>query len=138
MPPKNGIDYLILINTGTVAVPVWTVVGCQRDHSIDENADFIDTSCKTSNKRSGLGGRYSASLSLDAVYLFDDDAYVALQNAIRSDDGDDNLVQVMQSRDGSNIEYADAIVTNISRNLPDNDVATVSMSLEITGDWTDA
>ncbi len=132
--PALGSDVLLLVNTGNVASPVWTEVGCQRGLDITENNEFADTSCKNSGNRTGLPGRYSASITLDAVYLYDDNAYTALKNAQRNR----QVIQVMVKRTGVNIEYASAVIASMARSYPDQEVRTLSVTLEITGGWTAA
>ena len=132
--PINGTDILILLNTGTVGSPVWTAHAHQRDASLDETNEYIDTSSKASRKRTGLAGRYSASYSLDGLHIYDDAAEIVIQDAVR--DGD--LVQVMRSRDGGNVEWAYAVITSFTRNYPDQDASTYSATFEVSGDWTPA
>jgi len=61
----------------------------------------------------------------------DDTAYLALRAAMRNA----TLVEVVVIEDGVVTESADAIVGTLSRAAPDQDVATVSISLEIDGAW---
>ena len=53
-----GKDYLLKVNTGTVASPVWTQIGAQRSADLNRSADSIDVSHKTSGgwsaKKAGL------------------------------------------------------------------------------------
>ena len=37
-----GKDYLLKINTGTAASPVWTIIGGQRSADLSRSADSID------------------------------------------------------------------------------------------------
>ena len=78
-----------------------------------------------------LPGRYGATLSLDALYVPDDAAYISLQNAMRNG----TFVEVVVIEEGVVQESADAIVTSLSRNGPDQGEATVSCSLRIDGEW---
>ena len=59
----NGTDILLYVNTGTPAVPAYTVVGSQRDVTFEESTDEIDVSSKDSRAKRVLPGRYSASVS---------------------------------------------------------------------------
>lgn len=127
----NGTDVLIMVNTGTDVAPVWTAVGSQRDATFEETTEEIDVSSKDSREKEVLAGRYSASVSLDGLYVPTDTAYLALQNAMRSGD----TVQIARNVDTVNEETATAVITSLSENFPDQDGATVSISLVVDGDW---
>jgi hypothetical protein len=129
----NGTDILLLVNTGTVLVPVWEVVGSQRDATFDEATAEIDVSSKTSRAKRVIPGRYSANVSLEALYVPSDAAYTVLKNAMRDGDG----VQILRQEEGVSLESADAIVTTLSEKGPDQDAAVVSISLVIDGEWTE-
>jgi len=130
---KNGADVLLLVNTGTAAVPVYEAVGSQRDVTFDEATEEIDVSSKDSRAKRVLAGRYSATLSLDALYVWTDDGYRALRDAMR----DGNLILVAREDDGTTIETADALVTSLSESFPDQGEGTISISLTIDGFWTE-
>jgi TP901-1 family phage major tail protein len=128
----NGTDFLLLVNTGTPTVPAYTVVGSQRDASIDETTEAIDVSSKDSRAGRVLPGRYGSTLSLDALYVPDDAAYQALVTANR----DGELILVAKQVGGVVTETANALVTSISASFPDQGEATISVSLTIDGEWT--
>lgn len=119
----NGADVLVLIEG--------TLVGSQRDVSFEETSESIDTSSKDSRARRVIPGRYSATMSLDALYVPDDTAYLALKAAMR----DGTLVTVRRQEEGSALEEAEAVVTSLSEEGPDQDAATVSVSFDIDGEW---
>lgn len=129
----NGTDILLQVNTGTVLVPVWETVGSQRDATFDEATAEIDVSSKTSRAKRVLPGRYSSSVSLDALYVPSDAAYLTLKAAMR--DGD--AVQILRQEGGVSLESADAIVTGLSEKGPDQAEAVVSISLVVDGEWTE-
>ena len=129
----NGTDVLLLVNTGTDAVPSYEAVGSQRDVSFEEATEEIDVSSKDSRSKRVLPGRYSASLSLDALYVPTDTAYLALQDAMR----DGELIKVAKQNDESTTETADALITSLSESFPDQGEGTISISLTIDGDWTE-
>lgn len=129
----NGSDIVILANTsGDNDSPSYEVVGCQRDVTFTETRDEIDVSSKCDGARRILPGRYSASLSLDALYVPDDTAYNALREAHR----DGELVLVARQEENVTIETAKALITTMSETFPDQSEATISMSLTIDGTWT--
>ena len=129
----NGTDVLLLVNTGTAAVPVYEAVGSQRDVSFDEATEEIDVSSKDSRAKRVLPGRYSATLSLDALYVWTDDAYHALRDAMR----DGELILVAREDDSTTIETGDALITSLSESFPDQGEGTISISMTIDGFWTE-
>lgn len=129
----NGADILVLVNTGTELVPVYEVVGSQRDVTFDETTEEIDVSSKDGREKRVLPGRYGATLSLDALYVPDDAAYLALRAAMR----DGTFVQVRRQEQEADLEEADAIITSLSENGPDQADATISIGLTIDGAWSE-
>lgn len=131
MPGNNGTDLLVLVNTGTPAVPVYEAVGCQRDATIEESSDTIDVSCKDSRAQRVLPGRFSGTVSLDHLYIPTDAGYQALQAANR----DGELILLAKEWQGVVTETVDAKVDSISESYPDQAEAVVSVSLTIDGFW---
>jgi len=122
---KNGSDILITIGG--------MVVGSQRDATIDESSDVIDISSKESRARRILPGRYSSTLSLDALYVPDSVSYTAIKTAMR----EGTLVNVAVMDNNINIKSASGYVTSLSEEYPDQGEATVSITIEIDGEWTE-
>jgi len=120
----NGTDILIYIDGD--------LVGSQRDVTWEETSEEIDISSKDSRAMRVLPGRYGATISLDALYVPDDTAFLALQAANRNG----TLVEVWRVEDSVVEESADAMVTSISHNGPDQGEATVSIGLRIDGEWS--
>lgn len=129
----NGTDVLLLANTGTPSVPAYTAVGSQRDATIEESNETIDVSSKDSRNQRILPGRYSSTLSLDALYVPDDDAYLALKTAQRAGE----LILVAKEVDGTVTETANANIDTISESFPDQGEATISISMTIDDGWTE-
>ena len=129
----NGTDILLLVNTGTEAVPAYEAVGSQRDVTFDEATAEIDVSSKDSRSTRVLAGRYKATLSLDALYVPTDEAYLALKAAMR--DGD--LILVARQESDVTTETANALITSLSEKGPDQGEATVSISMTIDDVWTE-
>ena len=128
----NGSDVLLMVNTGTTETPVWTAVGSQRDVTFEESTEEIDVSSKDERAKRVLAGRYSASVSLDALFVPDDTAYSALQTAHRAGD----LIMVARNVNSVDEESATALITSMSQTMPDQDGATISVSLTIDGTWS--
>ncbi len=129
----NGTDLLILANTGTPGVPAYSIVGSQRDATLEESTDTIDISSKDSRAQRVLPGRYSATISLDALYVPSDLAYLALKNANRNG----NLILVAREEAGVVTETVEAKIDSMSEALPDQGESTISISLTIDGFWNE-
>lgn len=77
-----GKDWLLYVNTGTVAAPVWTLIGGQRGSSLSRTADEIDVSHKTSGGwKSSKAGLRGWSIDLDGLVLLTDAGLEALEVA---------------------------------------------------------
>ena len=121
--PISGTDVVLYVSTNAV--------GYQRNVTFEETTEEIDVSSKEERSKRVLAGRYSSAVTLDALFVPSDTAYGALKTAMRSG----STVTVARYKDGAEIEHADAIVTSLSESFPDQDGATVSVSLVIDGDW---
>jgi TP901-1 family phage major tail protein len=131
---KNGSDLLILVNTGTPSVPTYSVVGCQRDASIERTAAEIDVSCKDGADYRGLPGRRKSTLTLDKLYVPTDDDYQALEAAYQNGE----LILIARQESGVVTATADAFVTSLSESFPDQDAAIVAISMTVDGGWVQA
>ncbi|MBU0777925.1 phage tail protein [Patescibacteria group bacterium] len=119
----NGADVLILVDG--------VAVGSQRGVTFDEMTAERDESSKDSRAKIVGSGRYSATVKLDALYVPDDASYLTLLDAMRTG----TLVTISRQDDGVETEEAAALITSISESFPDQDTATVSISLTISGFW---
>lgn len=128
----NGADVLILVNTGTPLIPAYEAVGSQRDCSITENTANRDSSSKDSRAQRVDPGRYSSTLTLEALYIPTDDGYGALLAAMR--DGEKILIRVEQ--EGVEIEEAEAVINTLTRNHPDQETSTFTADFTVDGEWT--
>lgn len=129
----NGTAFLLLANTGTPSVPVYTVVGSQRDGSIEESDAGIDFSSKDSRAQAVGVGRYSSTISFDALYVSTDTAYQAIKDALRNG----TLILIARQESGTVIETVNARVDSISGDFPDQGEATISVALTASGFWTE-
>ncbi len=129
----NGADILLLVNTGTEGSPVYTAVGSQRNFSREESTEEIDYSSKNSRAKRVGAGRYSSSISLEALYVADDEGYLALRDAMRNG----TLIKVRVQQDGVATEEADALITGLSEEYPDQAECTISCDLTIDGEWSE-
>lgn len=122
----NGTDVSIKIGVNSI--------GSQRNATIAENTAPIDISSKDDRDAEFLGGRYSATLTCDSLYVPTDTAYVALLAAMRAG----TSVTVMRVEDAADVESIDGIVTGISNVYPDQDACVCSISIQLSGGWTSA
>lgn len=127
----RGTDILLLVNTGTELAPVYEVVAGQRGAAFGETTDEIDASSKDSPAYRPLPGRNKSTITVDSLYIPDDSSYLALKAAKRARE----FILVRRQEEGSAVEEARALITNLSPNAPDNEVATLSIGLTIDGDW---
>lgn len=133
--PLNGTDFLVRVNTGTEAVPVWTTVAAQRDASVSESRDTIDFSSKDQDEWVGAAGRYESEVSLDGLIPVAAEAgFDALKAACRNG----TLVQLQTQVAGTAKEKASAIVTQMDQEYPDQGEGTFSASFKVSGAWTAA
>lgn len=130
---KNGSDILLLVNTGTDVEPAYMAVGSQRNFSREEATEEIDVSSKDSRAKRVLGGRYSSSISLEGLYVPTDQGYLALRDAMRNG----TLIKVRVQDEGTPVEEADALITSLSEEYPDQAEATISCELVIDGEWAE-
>ena len=127
----SGNSVLLRVNTGTTEVPEDTAVGSQKGLDISKTRNAIDASHKGNDATEYVAGRKSSSVTLDALFVPNDTAYRRLKQCY--DNGAE--IEVVQYRDGVAIEEADAIVTELSESYPDDDVSTISCSLQVSGNW---
>ena len=121
------------INGATVAVYIGGVaVGSQTGCSFSETTAEIDVSNKDSRTTKLLAGRYSAKVTLDAMYVPSDAAFAALKTAMRAG----TSVTLARYYSGSSVESATAIVTEMSQSFPDQEGGTCSASFSISGSWS--
>lgn len=125
----NGTDILLLVNTGTPESPVYEVQASQRNFGQTENTAARDASSKDAREAANEPGRYSASLSLETLYVPTDDCFLALETAMR----DGEKILVVRQEEDVNIEAALCVVTSLVRNGPDQETATCTAELTVDG-----
>lgn len=132
MAGMNGTAYLVQVNTGTVATPVWVTVAAQRDATVDESLGTIDLSTKDSNNEEIGPGRYSATLSFDHLYIGTGQVeQELLRTAIRNR----SLVQVREFLNGVAIYKASGYITSRSTSWPNQGEVVVSVEFHVSGGW---
>lgn len=128
----NGSSVLLLVNTGTEQAPSYEAVGSQRDVTFEEATEEIDVSSKDSRFKRVLPGRYSANVSLEALYVPTDTAYDVLADAMRAGE----MILIAREEEDETVETATALITSMSSAMPNQVESTISISLTIDGEWT--
>jgi TP901-1 family phage major tail protein len=138
----RGVNVLLLANTGTEAVPVWTPVGGQRGATLTEEVDTIETTSKDS---ASLMKEFdyafgSWNISCDGIYIPGEAAYTAIKTAMRTKKR--IKVKITEDADGAGgaaavgVEEGFAIVTSREMDMPYDDSVTYSIELQGTGALT--
>lgn len=131
----KNVNILLFVNTGTVEIPTWTVVGGQRNATLAEETETIDTTTKDSDGyfeyEYGLGGW---TIECDGLYIPDDTGYTALKTAQRNK----QKIKVQIKEDGQATEEGFCLVTSREFESPYDGESTYSVSLQGTGKLTPA
>lgn len=125
-----GKDYLLYINTGSLVVPEWSFIGGQRGASINESAEEIDVSHKTSGGYTDtLPGLRSWSIDLDGLAMIQDKGVEALRKAY-----------IQGKKANIKLQYPDnsyqvgwAAITELAKETPHDGEATLSGTLNGSG-----
>lgn len=135
MPAVSGVDFIVQVNTGTEAAPVWTAVGGQRGATLNMGTDEIDTTSKDSaGWHEGLPSIRNWSLDFDALLIQGDAGLTALENMFMNH----TQVQVRLSTPSAATYTGKATLTDFSYEGPHDGEATASGSLTGTGALTKA
>lgn len=130
MAKVKGVDILIYANTGTEAIPVWTVVGGQRGATLSEKAEPIDVTAKDSGGYQEFEyGLASWTISADGVYVESEAGYAALVNAMRQK----QKIKVRWNEGGTDTYEGLALVTSRDLEGPYDGEATYSLELQGSG-----
>lgn len=125
---QNGTETLIGVDTGNG----FAVLGSQRNASISETNDIIDASSKKQREREVLAGRYEANYSFEALYVPSNAAFQALRAAMRNG----YEIKLREQESGTDVEECSAIISDMTREFPDQDVATISLEAAVNGAFT--
>lgn len=127
----NGADIVISVET-PAGSGVYTAIGSQRNATITEETAMIDVSSKDGRAQRVLGGRYSCTVTCEALYVPTDAAMAALKTAIRAG----TLVTIRKVASGVAQEEADALITSKADSFPDQGESVVSVELTLDGEWS--
>lgn len=133
--PINGAQVIIRIDDDSVG-PM--DVAYQKDVTFDTTNALIDTSNKTSGRRATyLMGRLEEEISLNMLWS-DDVSYTLLRNVARAGQAITVIRAYDAEADGTyaNIEYAAAVITQLSESFPDQEAGSVDVTFRLSGNWT--
>jgi TP901-1 family phage major tail protein len=128
MTKAKGIDFLVMVNTGTDELPVYTQIAGQRGATLNRSQELIDSTSKGSTSKENEIGFKEWSIESDGLFVVDDVAFGALEDAFMT--GEKVKVQ-LATPNGTKYEGM-AIITDLPLEVPYDDMATWSVSL--TGD----
>lgn len=126
----DGKNILVLADTGSGS---YAAVAEQTGLSWESTTNLIEASSKDSDHTKWLPGKQDDTVSLEAAYVPDDEAYLAIKDAKSAG----NSVILRRSENGTEVEEAEAFVSTISGDAPDNDRATISIEFQLNEAWTD-
>ena len=125
MSAIKGLDVLIKVGS--------TVVGGQRNASLEMSAETIDTTVKsTGGWAAKIPGIKSWTSSCDGVYFLDDTGLEAAQTAFMNG----NAVQLEFSNSSGLAYSGQAVITSMSVEAGQEDVVSYTISFEGTGALT--
>jgi TP901-1 family phage major tail protein len=129
----RGVDILLMVNTGTEAIPTWTAVAGQRNATLAEESETIDITSKDSQGAFEYDyGFYGWTIDADGVYVKDDAGYQELKDAIRNK----QKIKVRIQEEGVATEEGMALVTSAEFEGSYDAEVTYSVSLQGTGKLT--
>lgn len=123
----NGSEVLVMVDVDGAGT--YVPVGSQTNASIAESNDTRDASSKNQREMKVEYGRYSGTISFEALYLPGDLAYAALKVAMRNG----VKIKLREQEAGVQVEEVSAVITSMTRDFPDQDNVTISMEAAIDG-----
>lgn len=113
----------------------FTLIGCLLDASLDGSGDTLDTTChEDGQNKTKIAGKREHSIDANYNYVEDDAGQVILKNTwFGTMDGIKARWQFEQTV--GKLEYtADVIITSWGPGIPNDDVSTVDVTLEVSGE----
>lgn len=130
----SGSSVLLLVNEnpGNVTPGTYIAVGSQTGVKFDRKTSNIDISDKTTAEKKFMPGEREETITLDHMYVPGDAGLAALKAAFAAG----SLIYVERQESGSVVEYANAVITQISEDAKKAAASTVAVSLTVSGGWT--
>jgi TP901-1 family phage major tail protein len=127
----NGSAVLLLAQTVVGPPGTYVSVGGQTGAKIDKKAATIDITDKTMTDKAYLPTERSATVTLDSLYVPNDTAMAAIQNAYKN-----NTAMILERQEsGTVLEYASGFVTQLSYDFKKAAAGTVAATFEVSGGW---
>lgn len=125
---------LVLLQVRTASGPdVYTTVGGTRGLKIKRDRKALSTSSKDDTDDTFAGARRTSTAHVDGLVVTGDVARAAL---IAAHNGT-GAARIRRTALGTEpMAQADAIITNIEEDFPDDAESTWSVDFQITGPWT--
>jgi len=124
----DGASVLLLVNVNGTP----TAVGEQTNLSNSAEREMIDASHKQRDHTFFVYGKQDDTLSLESLYITGDAGLTALRSAQLTK----TPVILRRSESGSAVQENTGLVASIEDTWPDNDVATVSVEIQLIDFWT--
>lgn len=133
MGQVKGIDFLVHVNTGTDILPVYTKVGGQRGATLNRSAETLETTSKDSAGFKEFESAFKEwSIEADGLLVEADEGFKALEEAFM---GSKKVKVQVATTSGSKYEGL-AIITDLPLEMPYDDMATYSVTLQGSGTLT--
>lgn len=127
MPATSGIAFVIKVNTGTEAAPVWTQVAGQRGATLNRSTEAIDVGSKDDNFwPAKIPGRREWSIDFDGLLIEGDAGLSRLSSAYQNN----TRVQVQMVTPANEKFQGYAILADFPYEAPHDAEATYSGTLE--------
>lgn len=127
---SKGLDFLVLVNTGTSIAPSLKPIAAQRGATLNRSAETLDVTSKDSEGwKENLAGLKEWSIDADGLLIESDAGFKALEDAFM----DSEKIKIQLQTASGNKYEGDAIITDFPIEAPYDDVATYSLSFTGAG-----
>lgn len=133
MTQVKGIDFILSVNTGTDATPVWTKVAGQKGGTLNRKADSVETTSKDSNGFKEFEPSFIEwGIDADGMYVFDDVGFSALEDAFMNR----TKIKVQVATPSGEKYSGSVVITDLPLDLPYDDMVTYKATLQGSGALT--
>jgi TP901-1 family phage major tail protein len=130
MAQVKGINFLVMVNTGTDTTPVYTKVAGQRGATLNRSAETLETTSKDSDGFKEFETSFKEwSIEADGLLVDGDAGFEALEDSFMNGT---KLKAQLQTSSGDKYEGM-VIITDLPIEAPYDDMATYSVTLQGTG-----
>lgn len=123
----------------TDAGATFSLIGCLIDATIDKTMGTIDTTCHEDGQdTTAIPGKRTRNISANFNYVEDDNGQVKLRTVYEGDGEGLRLRWRHKVETGRKEFEANALITDLSEGMPNDDKATTDAAFLITGAVTEA